>query len=134
LPLARVVETMRPLPVEVMAGTPPCVRGLAIVRGVPVPVIEVAALLREEERTVRLGSSARFVTVKLGDRTIALIVDSVVGVRSLAPDSFRELPPLLRDSELDVIGAIGTLDAELVVVLRAARLVPQGLSGAEVAR
>jgi chemotaxis signal transduction protein len=34
------------------------------------------------------------------------------------------LPPILRDVAADLIEAIGTRDAQLLVVLRAARIVP----------
>jgi purine-binding chemotaxis protein CheW len=45
LALKDVRETMRPLPIEPLAGTPPFVLGLAIVRGFPTPVIDAARLL-----------------------------------------------------------------------------------------
>jgi purine-binding chemotaxis protein CheW len=135
LPLAHVVETMRPLPVEAMAGGPPCVLGLAIIRGAPVPVVDIARLLGEQvsrpEEETWLPPSARFVTVVVAGRGVALAVDGVVGVRTLALDSLRDLPPLLRDAEVDVVGSIGTLDSQLLLVLRSARLLPQGLRGAE---
>jgi chemotaxis signal transduction protein len=35
-----------------------------------------------------------------------------------------EMPPLLREAETDVIDAIGVLDRELLLVLRASRLFP----------
>src|ERR1700733_14675484 len=85
LPLAHVVETMRPLPVEAMAGAPRCVRGLAIIRGAPIPVVDVAELLGEGSVQTDTGTrsqpAARFVAVKVADRGIALAVDGVLGVR-----------------------------------------------------
>jgi hypothetical protein len=35
-----------------------------------------------------------------------------------------QLPPLLRDAARDTITSIGTLDAELLFFLRAARIIP----------
>jgi purine-binding chemotaxis protein CheW len=135
LPLAHVVETMRPLPVEPMAGAPPYVRGLAIIRGAPVPVVDVARLLGEEAARPEAGApsrpSARYVTLKIAGRAIALAVDGVVGLRSLAVDSLRELPELLRDAEVDAVSSIGTLDSELLLVLRSARLVPPNVLAAD---
>ncbi len=127
LPLEHVLETMRPMPVESLAGAPHFVRGLAIIRGVPVPVVDGAQLLSGEE-----SQPSRFVTVRAGDRRVAVAVDSVLGVRPMPAASLRELPPLLRDARAEVISAIGTLDAELLVVLRSAHLVPEDLwSGLE---
>lgn len=122
LPLDHVVETMRPLPVEAMADAPGFVLGLSIIRGAPVPVVDGAAL-------VGAGTSqpTRFVTVTTNDRQVALAVDAVLGVRALPADSLLDLPPLLRDADPDVVSAIGVLDAELLLVLRRGRLVPESV-------
>ncbi|MFL5302954.1 MAG: chemotaxis protein CheW, partial [Anaeromyxobacteraceae bacterium] len=44
LPLACVVETLRPLHTSPLAGTPACVSGVAVVRGAPTPVVDLDAL------------------------------------------------------------------------------------------
>ena len=43
LPLEHVVETMRPLPVEPLGDAPRFILGLSIVRGEPIPVVDVGA-------------------------------------------------------------------------------------------
>jgi purine-binding chemotaxis protein CheW len=119
LPLAHVVETMRPLPVEAIAGSPHFVRGLAVIRGVPVPVVDTACLLGAQA-----APGDRFVTITVGDRHVALAVDSVLGVRAVPAGSLHQLPPLLHEAGADVVAAIGLLDAELLLVLRSTRLLP----------
>jgi purine-binding chemotaxis protein CheW len=131
LPLEHVVETMRPLPMDAVAGAPACVAGVSIIRGAAIPVVDVARLLTPSDDSGRIGppvGSARFVTVRVTDRTVALAVDVVVGVRRLPPGALHALPLLLRDAGSDAVATIGTLDAELLLVLRAARLVPSDLS------
>ena len=59
-----------------IAGAPPYVRGLCIIRGTPVPVVD-AGLLISNQAT----QSGRLVTIRAGDRTIALQVEAVLGVR-----------------------------------------------------
>src|ERR1700730_16243911 len=119
LPLEHVVETLRPLPVEPVAGGPPFVLGLAVIRGAPLPVVDSARLLGADD-----ARAGRFVTVNAGNRRVALAVDCVLGVRAVAPESLHALPPLLHQADTDVIAAIGLLDAELLLVLRSARLLP----------
>jgi purine-binding chemotaxis protein CheW len=120
LPLEHVIETLRPLPIEPVAGAPSVVLGLAVIRGIPLPVVDAGRLFGEE------GSQPeRFVTLVVGARRIALAVDSVLGVRTVMQDSLHALPPLLREADDDVITAIGLLDAELLLVLRTARLLPE---------
>jgi purine-binding chemotaxis protein CheW len=123
LPIEHVSETMRPLPVEPFAGSPTFVLGLSIIRGSPVPVVDAGRLLGAAEQP-RL---TRFVTIKVGERRAALAVGAVVGVWSLAATSLDELPPLLREASGDVVAAIGRLDADLLLVLRSARIVPESV-------
>lgn len=119
LPLESVVETMRPLPAEPLVGAPDFVRGVSIIRGDAVPVVDAASLLGGE-----VAYPTRFVTVRVDGRQAALAVDEVLGVRTIADDALDDLPPLLDGARDEVISAIGALDAELLFVLRSARLVP----------
>ncbi|HVV85259.1 MAG TPA: chemotaxis protein CheW [Kofleriaceae bacterium] len=116
LPLEHVVETMRPLPVEPVAGAPAAVLGAAMVRGEPTPVVDVAMLIDEAA-----GARRRFVSARAGRRRVALAVEEVVGVRALP--AARELPPLFAEGG-DRLAAIARLDGELLRVLNAARLLP----------
>jgi len=119
IPLASVIETMRPLPTEPVAGTPPFVRGLSVIRGTPTLVVDLRGLL---DGTASSGTAGRYVTLKAGARAVALAVETVVGIRTLTSAETAELPSLLGAAGRETIEAIGTHDAELLVVLRAARL------------
>jgi purine-binding chemotaxis protein CheW len=117
LPIADVIETMRALPVETIAGAPPFVRGLSVIRGAAVPVLDTARLFG--------GAAAhyeRLIAVRTGARTIAFAASAVLAVQSITGSGPDELPPLLQDA--DTIGAIARLDEELVFFLRTARALP----------
>jgi len=130
IPIEHVVETMRPLPIEPIPGAPEFVSGLAIVRGVPLPVVSASRLLRGAV-TTRPG---RFITLRAGDRRVVLAVDGVLGVRHLSSASTQELPPLLRDAAAEVVARLGALDAQLLFVLRTMQLVPESLMSSFAAR
>jgi purine-binding chemotaxis protein CheW len=119
LPLAHVGETMRALPAEPLAGVPSFVRGRAVVRGRPTPVIDAAVLLLDGA-----GEARRFVTVSPGHRPFMLAVDDVVGVTTLPPGVAATLPSLLQTPRLAAVAAAGTLDGDLMLFLQAALLVP----------
>ncbi len=121
-PLECVDETMRPLAIEPVAGTPDFVRGVAVIRGAAIPVVDLQALLGTASR-----SFGRFVTLKIEDRRIAIGVDAVVGFMTIDVGRLGALPPLLRGASADVVEAIGSRDRDVLVVLRAARLVPDDL-------
>lgn len=116
-PVEDVVETMRPLPVETVANAPAFVRGLAIIRGAPTPVVDTAALLGASS-----GGITRFVVVRAGTRPVALAVDAVIDVRSISAAELAELPPLARAADPVAVAKVGMVDAELLVVLEAARI------------
>jgi purine-binding chemotaxis protein CheW len=120
LPLGYVVEIMRMLPIEPVAGAPLCVRGLSIIRGTPTPVVDTALLCGG-----RTAPSHRLVTVRAGTQIVALAVDTVLGVRSIKAD--EPLPPLLQEAANNVVSAIGRLDAELLLFLATARVVSEEL-------
>jgi purine-binding chemotaxis protein CheW len=111
---------MRPLPIEPIAGVPAFVRGISIIRGVPTPVVDLGLVLGTPG-----GVAGRFVTLRLGDRQVALSVDTVLGVRDLDGSTIQELPPLLQEASKDFIEAVGTLDARMLVVLRSAWELPE---------
>ena len=120
LPVAQVVETMRPLPLQPLGAMPPFVKGLAAIRGAAVPVVDLGLLLG----AAAPAAPARFVTVRAGARLVALAVEEIAGVRVLAGGDLAALPPLLRDASDGAAAALGRLDAELLYVLELSRAVP----------
>jgi purine-binding chemotaxis protein CheW len=124
LPLAHVVETMRPLPIEPLAHLPSFVDGVSVIRGRPTPVIDARRLLGADAQP---GARTRFVTLELGQRSAALAVDAVLGVRDVDVHHLAQLPLLLRDAQNDLVAALGTLDRELLVVLERSRLLPEAV-------
>ena len=115
-------ETMRPLPIEPLSGAPSFVLGIAIVRGSPTPVIDAGRLLGSS-----LSSPARFISLNLEERAAMLAVDAVLDIRMLPKDILLDTPPLLREADQSLVSVIGALDAKLLVVLEAARLLPDSV-------
>ena len=88
--LHHVAETMRPLPIKQVAGTPGFVCGVSVLRGTPTPVVDLKALLENCENSPSYG---RFVSLKLEERRVVIGVDSVVGLINLDSELLGELPP-----------------------------------------
>jgi purine-binding chemotaxis protein CheW len=122
IPLEHVIEVMRLLPIAAVAGTPPYVRGLCIIRGAPVPVIDTGLLVGNQAT-----APERLVTIRTGGRTVALAAQAVLGIWAVDAGMFNALPPLLRDAASETIAAIGTRDAELLFFLRTTLVVPPEL-------
>ena len=123
VPLEHVAETMRPMPVTPLAGSPPFVRGMSVIRGTAIPVVDAGSLLG----LVAPASPTRFVTLKTDRDHVALAVEEVVGIRSLAAVALNDLPPLLRSANAELVSAVGMLDRALLLVLQTARIVPDSV-------
>jgi purine-binding chemotaxis protein CheW len=134
LPLGQVIETLRPLPVEPLAGlcshgessaaaVPRFVLGVAIIRGSATPVLDAGQLLGALEPCL----STRFVTLKLGARACALAVEEVLGVRSLPHNEDAAIAPWLDALSPEAVQALTSLDRQLLWVLECARLVPESV-------
>jgi purine-binding chemotaxis protein CheW len=120
LPVRRIVEIMRMLPIETVAGCPPVVLGVSVIRGTPTPVIDVALLFEDQH-----GQCDRLVMVRTGKRTIALATQAVVGIWETADGELDGLLPLL--GNVEVIAGLKALDQQLVFLLNTARIVPDDI-------
>jgi purine-binding chemotaxis protein CheW len=122
LDVAHVLEVMRPLPVRPLPGVPPFVSGVSVVRGGPVPVVDVAVLVGGGDQC-----ATRFVTVSGGRCPAALAVGSVLGVRRIPAGSGRDLPPLLGVVSAEALEGMAVADGEPLLLLRGARIVPDAV-------
>lgn len=128
IPLASVRETMRPLALEPLRGTPPFVLGLAIIRGAPVPVVDLGALFGQATPAAKLR---RYVTLALEERSVALAVSAVEGVRTLDARAFSAMPPLFARAASDAVKALTLQDDALLFVLSTTRLLEEMPSQSE---
>jgi purine-binding chemotaxis protein CheW len=120
LPVARVIEVMRPLPIEPLSGMPRFVRGLCVIRGSPVPVIDGSLLLGGGD-----GCVGRMVTLRVGDRIVALTAEQVTGIQPIEAAAANRLPPLLQNAAGGAVETIRALDGELLLLLDTLRIIPE---------
>jgi purine-binding chemotaxis protein CheW len=119
LRLDEVIETMRPLANQPIAGTPAFVIGICIMRGIPTLVIDVARLLGDATAEV-----SRFISVRTERGPVAFATGAIEGVRTVSAQSTQYSPALLGDAAGRLIAAVGTIDAAPVLLLPTMRLVP----------
>ncbi|WP_327004104.1 chemotaxis protein CheW [Dactylosporangium sp. NBC_01737] len=111
--LRDVVETIRPLPVQPLAGTADILLGVSVIRGLAVPVVDTARLLG-----VGAERPSRFVTTRTGRGTLAYATGPVVGVLPVEPDDSRPPPPMLAAAATRLVAAVGVLDSRPLLFLR----------------
>lgn len=127
LPLTHVREVMRPLPVERLAGVSQAVRGLSVVRGEPVPVLSLSALLGGDlpDGATLPDSVTRFVRLCVDERHLVLAVDAVIDVHDIDPDSLQGVPALTQADGAGLIARLGTIDQSLLVLLSGSHLLSE---------
>jgi len=116
-----IIETMRALPIVPFGFGPSFLSGLSIVRGAPVPVVNLAKLFGAQDD----AQSSRFVAMRCGSRRFCLEVDEVVGVTDIDVAQLEKAPPLLSGAVAEYVERLGVLDGEVLVTLTMARLIPE---------
>ncbi|XYI00071.1 chemotaxis protein CheW [Sorangium sp. So ce1128] len=119
LPLSVVVETMRALDIRKVDSAPRFIRGLSIVRGTLLPIVDLAALLGSEG-----GQGRRLILVRAGERHLALAVDEVLGIRRLDDEALTRTPPLVSSALSEGVEQLGSLDGEALATIEVMRLIP----------
>lgn len=119
LPLAEIIETMRPLPTRPLAGTPHYVRGLTILRGEPAPVIDVTRLL-----TGVTSEIDRYVAVRAGRGPVACATGPVLGVQTVHANPPEGPSTMFTGASRSLVAAVGRFGTEPLLLLRSIRTVP----------
>jgi purine-binding chemotaxis protein CheW len=87
LPLARVVEASRRVSITPLPSAPDVVLGMIVHRGEPIAAVDLRTRLGLALRAPRLTD--QMVIARTQRRTVALVVDRVVGTSTLAAERVR---------------------------------------------
>lgn len=115
IPIAQIVEISKPMFTTPVPRTADFVLGIGNVRGVVIPVVDLA-------RRLRLGGTpggrdARVLIVRHEGEQHGLLVDEVLGVMSIAPENLEEAPGALAGARGDFIRALARGDGRIIIIL-----------------
>jgi len=85
----RIAEVLRPVPVTPLPSAPPFVEGIIELRGRFLPVIDLRKRFGGRE-----GAAGKYVVAPMGDTSVALVVDEVMGVERIPTDQIQAPPAL----------------------------------------
>lgn len=125
VPLGAGVETLRPLPIERLPGLPEAILGLSIIRGVTVPVVDLAVLFREPA-----GAARHWVFVRAEERHLALAASRVIGVHEIGAAPEGSGLAFAARIAAPFIAAVAMHAGRLLAVLDVARIFPEIAVGA----
>ncbi len=115
LPASQVLQMESFTGANRVPGAPSYVEGLVQVRGRVVPVISLRARfgLPPEERTL----DSRLVVGQLGDRAVALLVDSARDVLQVPDDQIRPPPSMVADEAGGFVQAVAQVGKRLLMII-----------------
>lgn len=122
LPLTQVIEVMRLLPAEPLADAPPFLKGIAVIRGAAVPLIDLARLFGQGK-----APSTRIVTVRVGERVLGLLVAEVSGIKRDEETGEHGFVPLLKMAAQESVETVGALDSEALLFLGSLRVLAESV-------
>ena len=122
LPVECVSETLRPPQSTALRDLPTFVTGIARVRGIALPLLDIGALAEGHP----LANPQRLLVLALeNDRRIGLLTTEVLGIHPAEDLHLAAAPPLLQGAGEAAIHTLGNLDGELLSVLELGRIVPE---------
>ena len=90
-------------------------RGVINLRGTIVSVIDLRARLGME--SIEYTALSVMIVIMLGDRTFAMVVDSVSDVVQISEDAIRRTPPSGNSVDPRVIAGVGVVDQRMLLML-----------------
>ena len=105
-------------------GTPEFIAGLVHTRGQMVPVVDLRARfgLPGVERTL----DTRVLIVKVGERTVGLLVDSAREVLDIEEGAFHAPPDLIGEQSMGLVEAVAQADERMVMLIDLPKVIGEG--------
>lgn len=94
---------------------PEYIRGVINLRGTVLPVLDLKTRLGSGQ--TEATAKHVIIVVKVGERTIGLLVDAVSDILTLNGSEIQPSPELARDAQSEFVEGIAVLDERLVTIL-----------------
>jgi purine-binding chemotaxis protein CheW len=105
VPLQRINEIIKPRAITEVPRAPSFVLGILTLRGVVIPVFDLAKRLALGHITI--GNSSRIVIVNRDDEKVGLLVDRVRGVARVLPRDIEPPPPVIAGVDMQFLEGVG---------------------------
>ena len=113
--ILQVQEIIRMREVTVVPRAPDFVEGMINLRGHIIPVIDLRVRLQLE--AAPRTRSTRIMVVRMGTKTVGMIVDAVSEVLRVPSDIIELPPPLVSGIDTRFINGIGRLEQKILILL-----------------
>ncbi|MCF8009843.1 MAG: chemotaxis protein CheW [Clostridiales bacterium] len=116
IPIASVLEIIRPENINSIPGTPVFLEGIIEIRGEIMPVMDLRK--RFELSSTPYNNSTRIIMVDTGENPVGMVVDAVVEVMKIPPDSKRPAPHVISSNiKNNYINSIALVEGKMIILL-----------------
>jgi len=115
IPIAQIGEISKPMYTTPVPRTADFVLGIGNVRGVVIPIVDLATRLRLGR--CKMARESRVLIVRHAGEQTGLLVDQVNGVMSIAPENLEEAPGALAGARGDFIRALARWEGRIIIIL-----------------
>lgn len=98
-----------------IANAPDFIKGVANLRGVIVPIVDLRIKFRLE--SVTYDSHTVVIVVNIEDRVVGIVVDGVSDVMSLSPEQIKPAPEFGVSMPVDYLSGLGNLEDRMLVLV-----------------
>lgn len=113
-----------------IANAPSFIKGVANLRGVIVPIIDIRIKFGHSDPTY--DSTTVVIVLNLGQSTVGIVVDSVSDVTRLTPEQIRAAPDVGSPNDANYIVGLGILEERMLIIVDIVQLVnPDQIHGFE---
>lgn len=116
-----VQEIIRMAEITKVPNAPEFVEGIINLRGVVIPIMDLRKRFNITQTTV--DNQTRIIVVRLGAKTVGLIVDQVSEVLRISSEYIEDAPDIVKSSvNADIIKGVGKLGDRLLTLLEMSAL------------
>lgn len=98
-----------------IANAPDFIKGVANLRGVIVPIVDLRIKFRLD--SVTYDSHTVVIVVSIEDRVVGIVVDGVSDVMSLSPEQIKPAPEFGVSMPVDYLSGLGNLEDRMLVLV-----------------
>ncbi|HEY9078401.1 MAG TPA: chemotaxis protein CheW [Anaerolineaceae bacterium] len=119
--VSRIQTIIKPQNVFIVPNTPPMVKGLINLRGQIVAVVDLRT--RFGQPSVEFNRDTRFVVVELEEAMASIVVDSVVGVDTIAGANLEKPTGMVKNIQTQYLDYIAHVDGKIILILNLDELI-----------
>jgi purine-binding chemotaxis protein CheW len=118
IPIAKVVEIVKPQKVFSIPGLPDFLSGVMSVRGLVIPLID----LRRRFGVNSTGKKERIIVTRFGKEKIGLLVDEIREIFTFSAGEISAPPSFFKGFKAEYITGLGSKDDSIIILLDIDRL------------